>query len=64
MTTGTDDLWPEDFGSIKIDSPVSVIRKQAALLGNKTSGLVEGNVSTEVDEEGDNNRRYQERAGQ
>ncbi len=54
MTTGTDDLWPEDLGSIEINSPVSIIRKQAALLGNKTSNLVEGIVVSEVDEDGDN----------
>lgn len=55
MTTGTDDLWPDDIGSIKLNSPVSIISKQAALLGNKTSNLVEGIVSSEVDEQGDNN---------
>jgi len=55
MTNGADDLWPKDIGSIETETPASVIRKQAGLLGNKTSNLVEGLVSTKVDDDGDNN---------
>lgn len=49
MTNGTDDLWPEEIGSVEVEPPITVIRKQAALLGNKTSNLVEGIVKRMVE---------------
>jgi hypothetical protein len=39
------DLWG-DIGTTAIRSPVSILREQAALLGSKTSNLVEARVDT------------------
>ena len=44
----TDDLWPVDIGESKLTSPVSILRKQAALLTEKTGGLVKAEVTTQV----------------
>lgn len=51
MPNGTDDLWPEEIGSIEGNPPITVIKKQAALLGDKTSNLVEGKVTRTVEED-------------
>jgi hypothetical protein len=53
MTEKREDLWPQDFGAIEdIETPATILRKQASLLGEKTSNLVEAEVATKVDEEG------------
>ena len=38
------DLWPEDIAVSTIVPPVGILREQAALLGEKTGGLVDGQV--------------------
>ncbi|MEZ4713448.1 MAG: hypothetical protein R3A44_40045 [Caldilineaceae bacterium] len=38
------DLWPENLGEQQFDSPVSIMREQANLLGDKTSNLVKAEV--------------------
>lgn len=37
-----DDLWPSDIGKVDIVAPVSILKAQASLLGQKTSNLVVG----------------------
>ncbi len=39
-----EDLWPEELEAAKIRPPVSILREQASLLGQKTKNLVEGDV--------------------
>jgi hypothetical protein len=39
-------LWPSDIAKDKVQTPVSILRAQAAHLGQKTSNLVEGRVDT------------------
>ena len=46
MIDPTEDLWPSDIAAEKIQTPVSILRTQAARLGQKTSNLVEGQVDT------------------
>lgn len=38
------DLWPDDFGSANIITPVSILREQASKLGEKTKNVVEAQV--------------------
>lgn len=39
------DLWPEDVGQGSVlDAPVSILKEQAALLGQKTDNVVEAKV--------------------
>ena len=38
------DLWPENLGEQQLDSPVSIMREQAKLLGDKTSNLIKAEV--------------------
>ena len=49
MPTTTEDLWPSDIGVSGPVSPVSILRKQATLLGTKTRNLVEGKVELTQD---------------
>lgn len=42
------DLWPKAKFETDIVTPVSILRKQAALLGQKTQQLVRADVSTSV----------------
>ena len=46
MNAIADDLWPSDIAKEKVQTPVSILRAQAARLGQKTSNLVEGRVDT------------------
>ena len=39
-------LWPEDLGAAIPDTPGLILRQQAAGLGERTRGLVEGEVKT------------------
>ena len=43
-----DDLWPSNIADAKLVTPVSILKEQAALLGEKTKQLVKGEVSTEA----------------
>ncbi|MBI3650841.1 MAG: hypothetical protein HY231_07300 [Acidobacteria bacterium] len=50
------DLWPNDIGVVNdISTPVGILKEQAALLGQKTKNLVEGEIS---DAGIDNNFNY------
>ena len=40
------DLWPADIAVTTVVCPVAILRQQAALLAEKTGGLVEGEVSS------------------
>lgn len=53
MPANPEDLWPESFGGLDIETPISILRKQAAFLGTKTGNVLEGYVSKEMDDEGD-----------
>ena len=44
--TKTEDLWPSDLGLGTVVTPVSILRTQAKLLGERTQGLLEGEVKT------------------
>ena len=43
-----DDLWPQNIAESKMVGPVSILKGQAALLGDKTSQLVKGEVVTDI----------------
>ena len=44
MVVDKEDLWPESFGSLEIETPLEILRKQASLLSSKTGNLLVGNV--------------------
>jgi hypothetical protein len=45
MSQTTQDLWPEDIAVVSdLKPPLTILREQASLLGNKTNNLVEGEV--------------------
>jgi hypothetical protein len=44
----SEDLWPSDLDLKPVVSPAIILRTQAALLGKKTQGLVQGAVETRV----------------
>ena len=46
------DLWPSTIGERVDDSPVSIMRDQAKLLGQKTHNLVEAEVGTGSPQDG------------
>ncbi len=49
MATNLPDLWPDDIAVTNdLKSPVTILRQQAALLGEKTQNLVEAEVSSQV----------------
>ncbi len=39
-------LWPDDIGQSDLVTPVSIMREQAVLLGQKTGNLVTAEVRT------------------
>lgn len=41
-----EDLWPSDLGIASIVTPAAILRSQAALLGEKTKGILEAVVET------------------
>jgi hypothetical protein len=45
MTSPIPDLWPEQIAESDQVSPLSILNEQAALLGKKTQGFVEGEVA-------------------
>lgn len=51
------DLWPEDIGHPTLRSPVSILREQALLLGDKTQNMVRAKVSPQERQE-QNNFKY------
>ncbi|MCB0061232.1 MAG: hypothetical protein KDE19_03925 [Caldilineaceae bacterium] len=42
----TIDLWPEDIATKRVRAPITILREQAALLGQKTGNLVQGDVTS------------------
>ena len=46
MPNGTEDLWPAVVGTPTIVPPLAILRRQAAILGERTQGLLEGQVDT------------------
>lgn len=47
METQINSLWPEDIGTnIDQSNPVTILKQQAALLGQRTKNIVEAQVST------------------
>lgn len=49
MQNRSQDLWPEDIGTpIDIPTPVSILKEQAALLGEKTHNIVEAEIKTSL----------------
>jgi len=44
MATAVRDLWPADIGVTTLITPVSILREQATLLGEKTKHLVDAEV--------------------
>lgn len=53
MVIDKEDLWPESFGSLEVETPLQILRKQASLVGTKTGNILVGHVSKTVDEDGD-----------
>jgi hypothetical protein len=43
-----DDLWPSDIADTKLVAPVSLLKEQAALLGEKTKQLLKAEVITQT----------------
>lgn len=43
-----EDLWPDNIAETTMVTPVSILKEQAALLGEKTKQLVKGEVVTET----------------
>ena len=49
MENSTDDLWPEEIDIEKLPSiitPISILKEQASLLGQKTKNIVEAEVKS------------------
>ena len=44
MSGMAQDLWPEDIAVTDLISPISILKEQAAHLGEKTQNLVKGEV--------------------
>ena len=49
MTGKIPDLWPPDFGSVDITTPLVILKTQATALAQKTHGVVEGTVNSSSD---------------
>lgn len=47
--TKTLDLWPQGIETHRVQSPVAILRSQAALLGAKTKNLVQAEVTRKED---------------
>jgi hypothetical protein len=43
-----EDLWPENIADSNLVSPVTILKEQAVLLGEKTKQLVQGEVETQA----------------
>ncbi len=48
MSSLVQDLWPSDLVKTVPDSPITIMKVQALLLGGKTNGLVQGDVRPEL----------------
>lgn len=45
MSISPRNLWPEDIAVSEVVAPVSILKDQASLLGERTKNLVEGRVT-------------------
>lgn len=45
MSISPRNLWPEDIAVTDAVAPVSILKEQASLLGERTKNLIEGSVS-------------------
>ena len=52
MVADHEDLWPETLVTTDTAAPVSILRRQAILLGEKTAGILEAEVTTTVGDKG------------
>ena len=43
------DLWPKEFNYTQVKAPVTILKEQAALLGQKTKNLLEAKVLLHTD---------------
>jgi hypothetical protein len=50
MSVQQEDYWPTHLGESPVITPVTVLKEQAALLGQKTKNLVMGKVESRPDE--------------
>jgi hypothetical protein len=46
MSISPRNLWPEDIAVTDVVAPVTILKEQASLLGERTKNLVEGSVVT------------------
>ncbi len=46
MSQKKEDLWPEDFKIKEIETPVSILKRQASFLGEKTDNVVKADITT------------------
>ena len=44
----TDDLWPANIADTNLTTPITILKQQAALLGQKTQQLATGEVTTQT----------------
>jgi hypothetical protein len=49
MSISPRNLWPEDIAVTDVIAPVSIMKEQASLLGQRTKNLVEGSVNRGID---------------
>jgi hypothetical protein len=47
------DLWPKDIAPQTVRTPLSILRAQATALGKRTRNILEGEVKTRTDKDGD-----------
>ena len=46
-TVASEDLWPEDFGTPDVTPPISILKQQASLLGQRMQNILLGEVLSE-----------------
>jgi hypothetical protein len=50
MDTKRESFWPTDFGVATEITPLTILKEQAAFLGERTKNLIEGRVQTKVED--------------
>jgi hypothetical protein len=48
MPVEAPDLWPSQLTAVEVASPISILRRQAAVLGERTNYRLQGDVSTDA----------------
>lgn len=46
-TTAIEDLWPRDFGTSNVTPPITILKQQATVLGQRMQNILQGEVSSE-----------------